>query len=118
MARKKQTAPTPVSLRDEMRREFRLVQEEARYIKKHLDKIWEYVAESSERIQDLEIQVNLLSRLFSTLAIEKVGMRLSDLRKLVRRIEKEAIDEYQIRHLEDLYKLEHPRSQDRKSKGS
>ena len=103
-----------------MRKELQLEQRDMRrdfdYLKKHLDKIWEHVSVTNERLQNLEVQVNLLSRLVATLAVEKLGMKTFHLIRLIRRIEKEAITADQIQHLEDLYKLEHP-SGKRKSKG-
>ncbi|MBU3758855.1 MAG: hypothetical protein FGM27_02875 [Candidatus Omnitrophica bacterium] len=58
-----------------------------------------------ERLQDIEIHVNLLTRLLTTLCIEKFGMRVGVLKRMIKRIEKEAIRDSQILHLESLYKL-------------
>lgn len=58
-----------------------------------------------ERVQDIEIHVNLLTRLLTTLCIEKFGMRVGVLKRLIKRIEKEAIRDSQILHLESLYNL-------------
>ena len=58
-----------------------------------------------ERIQDIEIHVNLLTRLLTTLCVEKFGMRVGVLKRLIKRIEKEAIRDSQILHLESLYNL-------------
>lgn len=58
-----------------------------------------------DRIQDLEIHINLLTRLLTTLCVEKFGMRVGVLKRLIKRIEKEAIRDSQILHLESLYKL-------------
>ncbi len=100
----------------ELRRELRLMQQDMGYMKKHVDKLWELGTESSKRLQDAEVQINLLSRLVVTLAIEKMNMRLSVLRRMIRRIEKDAITDSQIQQLESLYKLEHPADADKKSK--
>ena len=58
-----------------------------------------------ERVQDIEIHLNLLTRLLTTLCIEKFGMRVGVLKRLIKRIEKEAIRDSQILHLESLYNL-------------
>lgn len=58
-----------------------------------------------ERMQDTEIHVNLLTRLLTTICIEKIGMRVGVLKRLIKRIEKEAIRDSQILHLESLYQL-------------
>ena len=103
----------------ELRREIRLLQNDIGYIKKHLDKLWQIGTESSQRLQDAEVQINLLSRLVVTLAIEKMNMRLSVLRRMIRRIEKDAITDSQIQQLESLYKLEKPAGgEEKKSKDS
>jgi len=100
----------------ELRRELRLMQHDVGYMKKHVDKLWEIGTESNRRLQDAEVQINLLSRLVVTLAIEKMNMRLSVLRRMIRRIEKDAITDSQIQQLESLYKLERPADADKKSK--
>lgn len=78
------------------------------YLKKHLDKLWEHDQESSERLQDMEVHVNLLTRLLTALCIEKLGMRIGVLKRMIKKIEREVIQESQIHHLESLYKLHHP----------
>lgn len=77
------------------------------YLKKHIEKLWEYAEKSEERLQDIEIHVNLLTRLITTLCVEKFGMRIGVLKRLIKRVEKEAIRDSQILHLESLYKLPH-----------
>jgi len=62
---------------------------------------------SKDRIEDAEIHINLLTRLITTLCIEKLGMRVGVLKRLLKRIEKEAIRDSQILHLESLYNLPH-----------
>ena len=77
------------------------------YVKKHLDKLWEHDQESRERLQDIEVHLNLLTRLLTALCMEKLGMRLGVLKRMIKRIEKEAIRDSQIMHLENLYQLPH-----------
>ncbi len=86
------------------------------HIKKQAQKLTDQLVKSDERIQDLEIHVNLLTRLLTTLCVEKFGMRIGVLKRLIKRIEKEAIRDSQISHLEALYKLSD--SIDKKSPGS
>ena len=64
--------------------------------------------ESEEKVQDLEIHLNLLTRLLTTLCVEKFGMRVGVLKRIIKRIEKEAIRDSQIHHLENLYKMTSP----------
>lgn len=119
--KKKKTSSSSISAEQEvreLRRELRLMQQDIGYMKKHVDKLWELSTDSSKRLQDAEVQINLLSRLVVTLAIEKMNMRLSVLRRMIRRIEKDAITDSQIQQLESLYKLEHPADMDKKSKDS
>ena len=77
------------------------------HLKKHVEKLWEYTEKTEERLQDIEIHVNLLTRLLTTLCIEKFGMRIGVLKRLIKRVETEAIRDSQILHLESLYKLPH-----------
>ena len=65
----------------------------------------EFISSSEERLQDLEIHVNLLTRLLTTLCIEKFKMRVGVLKRLIKRIEKEAIRDSQIMQLESLYQM-------------
>jgi hypothetical protein len=75
------------------------------HLKKQIQKLLEQTTKADERIQDLEIHVNLLTRLLTTLCVEKFGMRIGVLKRLIKRIEKEAIRDSQISHLEALYKM-------------
>jgi len=75
------------------------------HLKKHVEKLWEQAEKSDERLQDIEIHLNLLTRLLTTLCVEKFGMRIGVLKRLIKRIEKEAIRDSQILHLESLYSL-------------
>lgn len=79
-------------------------------IKKEVAKAAGIGTRTEERLMDLEVHVNLLARLLTTLCIEKLGMRVGALRSMVRRIEKEALRDSQIMELEFLYKLPHGNS--------
>ena len=75
--------------------------------KKDLNHVKDGSTEMDARLTDLEIHINLLTRLLTTLCIEKFGMRALTLKRLVRRIEKEAFRDSQIMELESLYRLSH-----------
>lgn len=77
----------------------------AEALKKQVLEAAENLKKSDERIQDIEIHLNLLTRLITTLCIEKFGMRVGVLKRLIKRIEKEAIRDSQIMHLENLYQM-------------
>lgn len=83
------------------------VRAELDHLKKHVERLWEQAEKSEERLQDIEIHVNLLTRLLTTICVEKFGMRVGVLKRLIKRVEKEAIRDSQILHLESLYKLPH-----------
>ena len=76
------------------------------YIKQNLKKLWEAHNQQEERMNDSEIQVNLLTRLMTTICLERLGIRLSEFRKLIRRTEKELADDSEIAHLEGLFALD------------
>ena len=78
---------------------------ELTHFKKQFQKLWEQAGRADERLQDIEIHLNLLTRLLTTLCVEKFGMRIGVLKRMIKRIEKEAIRDSQILHLEELYKL-------------
>ncbi len=78
------------------------------HLKSRIEKLAESTVKSEERLQDIEIHLNLLTRLITTLCVEKFGMRIGVLKRLIKRIEKEAIRDSQILHLESLYKLPVP----------
>lgn len=101
----KQWSQTTAS-RIEVFKQARELHHQLDYLRKHVDKFWEHVNATNERLQDLEIQVNLISRLITLICIEKLGMKLKMFRRLVRRVEKETITDLQIHHLEELYRLE------------
>jgi hypothetical protein len=89
------------------------LQAEVLQMRKSMQKLWELLGKTDERVQDIEIHVNLITRLITTLCIEKFGMRIGVLKRMIKRIEKEAIRDSQILHLEELYKL--PPHSDKKS---
>ncbi len=76
-------------------------------LKKEIAKTAGAGTRTEERLTDLEVHVNLLARLLTTLCVEKLGMRVGALRSMIRRIEKEALRDSQIMELEFLYKLPH-----------
>ena len=76
-------------------------------LKREMGKVTESGERADDRLTDIEIHVNILARLLTTLCIEKLGIRIGALRRLVRRVEKEAVRDSQIMELESLYKLSH-----------
>ena len=76
-------------------------------IKKEMGKVAEGGERAEDRLTDMEIHVNLLARLLTTLCLEKLGIPIGALKRLVRRVEKEAVRDSQIMELESLYKLSH-----------
>lgn len=85
-----------------------LLHDEVAGLKKDTRKLTAENKDIQERVQDIEIHVNLLTRLLTTLCIEKFGMRVGVLKRLIKRIEKEAVRDSQILHLESLYKMSQP----------
>ena len=77
-------------------------------VQKKFSQLSEDLQKQDERIQDIEIHLNLITRLITTLCVEKFGMRIGVLKRLIKRIEKEAIRDSQIMHLETLYKMAPP----------
>lgn len=98
-----------LELRTELLKENREIRHRLDYVSKHLDKLWEHVATTNERLQDLEIYMNILSRLITTLCIEKMGMKLTSLKQILKRIQDDAIADSQVSYLEDLYRLDNPK---------
>jgi len=90
---------------------------EVDYLKKHLDKLWEHAHDASERLQDVEVHLNLLTRLLTALCVEKLGIRLGVLKRMIKKIEREVIRDSQILHLESLYELPHAPSKTQPPKG-
>ncbi|MEI7750627.1 MAG: hypothetical protein WCJ71_00935 [Candidatus Omnitrophota bacterium] len=76
-------------------------------LKKEVGKSAERGELVNDRLTGLEVHVNILARLLTTLCIEKLGIRIGALKRLVRRVEKEAVRDSQIMELESLYKLSH-----------
>lgn len=79
-------------------------------LKKEIGKVSEDGEQADDRLTDIEVHVNILARLLTTLCIEKLGIRIGALKRLVRRVEKEAMRDSQIMELESLYKLSHGNS--------
>src|SRR5262245_52830801 len=73
--------------------------------RQQINKLNELARGLDDRLEDAEIHINLLTRLLTTLCVEKFGMRIGVLKRIIKRIEKEAIRDSQISHLESLYKL-------------
>ncbi|HOG24277.1 MAG TPA: hypothetical protein PK590_06480 [Candidatus Omnitrophota bacterium] len=73
-------------------------------LRNHLKETLAKKVRNEDRITDLEIRVNLLTRLLTTLCIERFGFRVATLRRLVKRIESQALRDSQIYELELLYK--------------
>lgn len=80
---------------------------EMSHLKKHFEKLREQYEKMDERLEDAEIHINLLTRLLTVICVEKMGMRIGVLKRLLKRIEQEAIRDSQILHLESLYNLPH-----------
>ncbi len=76
------------------------------YIKQHLEKLWQIYHDLETRMHDTEVQVNLLTRLLTTLSLEHLQIDLRHFRRLIRRMEKELEIDSEIAHLEDLFQLE------------
>lgn len=76
------------------------------YIKQHLDKLWRIFHELETRTHDLEVQVNLITRLITVLSLENLGIDLRNFRRLIRRVEKELEVDTEVAHLESLFSLE------------
>jgi len=112
--RPKRRRPKLKALRKMILKEGHLSSHDIKYLNKYLDKIWEHVAETNDRLQDLEIQTNLISRLIATLASEKMGMRSFGLMRMIKKVEKQAIRDNQIADLEKLYDLDYPGKRSRK----
>ncbi|OGW81147.1 MAG: hypothetical protein A3G33_10030 [Omnitrophica bacterium RIFCSPLOWO2_12_FULL_44_17] len=81
------------------------IKQKLNYINTHLDKLWENAAIANERLQDLEVYINLLGRLITTLSVEKMGINLKHLKTLLQRIEKEVIADSQIQDLEEMFHI-------------
>lgn len=82
------------------------------YLKKHVDKLWADANDAKKRLHDLEIHADLMERLVVALALQKMGMRLSELRHLIRVVEKEAIADSEVVQLEQLFNMPAKKSKD------
>lgn len=76
-------------------------------MKQQIDKFSEGSSQHESRLADLEVHVSLVTRLLTTLCVEKFGITIPVLKRLVKRIEKEAVRDSQISELESLYQLSH-----------
>ena len=81
------------------------LENELHYLKKHIDKLWEFANDANGRLHDLEVHADLMQRLVVALALEKIGTDLHELRRLIRRAEKEAIADSEVFQLEELFKM-------------
>ncbi len=88
------------------------------YLKQHLEKVWQIYYDLEARTHDLEVQVNLLTRLMTTIALENLGIDLKEFRRLIRRVEKELTNDSEIAHLESLFSLDskHPSHENKNQK--
>jgi hypothetical protein len=92
------------SLLQSAEQSFELVSELIK-LKKQVHEIGSHQGDADDRLQDIEIHINLITRLLTTLCVEKFGMRIGVLKRMIKRIEKETIRDSQILHLEEIYKL-------------
>ncbi|HOE68215.1 MAG TPA: hypothetical protein PK997_02570 [Candidatus Omnitrophota bacterium] len=97
-ARKSSSAETSL-------KEALLLYSQVAELKKQVKEASESRGRDEGRLTDLEVHVSLLTRLLTTLCVERFGMRIGTLKRLVRRIEKEAVRDSQILELEILYNL-------------
>ncbi len=100
------------ALRHELSKQAVDTHHDIRYVHKHLDKLWEHVAQTNERLGHIEAQINMLSRLVTTLCIEKLGIRLKSFKRLIQRLEQEAIADSEIRDLQELFSMEQSNRRD------
>lgn len=74
-----------------------------------LKKIMQQLGKDKEvletRTQELEIHMSLMIRLLTTLCIEKFGMRVGVLKRLIKQAEEEAIRDSQIIQLENWFQM-------------
>lgn len=74
-------------------------------LEKKVTALGDYIEHLSSRLEDAEIHINLLTRFVTTVCVEKMGMRVGVLKRLLKRVEQEAVRESQISHLESLYNM-------------
>jgi predicted solute-binding protein len=104
-AKKRTKFKRPVVKKD-LGKEYQFLEQDLNYIRKHLDKLWEYATEAKDRLQDLEIQANLITRLLTTLSLDVLKLKPKALRRMIKKVEEEAIADSQVMHLEELFRLE------------
>lgn len=111
MPRKKRTSKRRVSetdkLWEELRKEDKILHAGLEYTKKHLDKLWEFALDTNERLQSVEVEISLLTRFLTSICLEKMNMDLRTFKKYIKRAEKEALDDSQVVHLEQMFNLQH-----------
>ncbi len=95
-----------LDLRSEYLKENREIRNRLDYMSKHLDKLWEQVTQANERLQELEIYMNIVSRLLTTVCIDKIGIKMGNLKLMLKKIQDEAIADSQVSYLEELYRLD------------
>ena len=78
---------------------------EFRFLKRRVAKLWRVAAAHQRQIENVEIHSDLMQRIIVMLALKKLKMRLSELRRFVRMAEKEAIAESEVLQLERLFGL-------------
>ncbi|HOW58503.1 MAG TPA: hypothetical protein PLO78_02110 [Candidatus Omnitrophota bacterium] len=98
--KKNSSKKAPYALKDVLSLYSKLIE-----LKKDVSQVKETGSVTDNRLTDLEIHMNLLTRLLTTLCVEKLGIRVGALKSMVRRIEKEAVRDSQIMELESLYNL-------------
>ena len=81
---------------------------EVAQLKRRLEEVMETAGDLASRLEDAEIHNNLLTRFITTICIEKIGMRIGVLKRLLKRVETEAVRDSQIHQLESLYNLPAP----------
>jgi len=91
---------------EDTRKEISSLRGDLDYFQKHIDKLWENSAETKERLQDLEIQTNLITRLIAALCMEVMKIPSKTFRGIVRQVEQDAERDSQVVHLEELFRME------------
>lgn len=74
-------------------------------LKKTIQELGEEKQKIETRTQELEIHMGLMIRLLTTLCIEKFGMRVGVLKRLIKQAEEEAIRDSQIIQLENWFEM-------------
>ncbi|MBI2870294.1 MAG: hypothetical protein HYY14_01135 [Candidatus Omnitrophica bacterium] len=105
---KAKAASEPAERLKEIEGQLEILKSELDYQKKHRDKLWEKVTELMERMQDAEVQININTRVLTYICVEHLGMTSKQLKKLLKRIEKETEEDRQIVMLEELFRKKSP----------